>query len=228
MQMAVIIDVILGAVLVLCAVLGWRRGAFRSVIGVVIVVFALLGAAFVSDQGAPLAAKALTPLISNQIEARFEKTMQEDATLSQASSDISSAVKLFSAAGFYQQTAQELAQEAAAQAKETGQTILRTAVEQVLLSVARAVLFALTFVILLVALKLAAHVLGLLTAVPGLHFMNASAGALLGLIQGALALFAVVWLLQFFGSGISEELVAQSYLLRFFVLRNPAALAFSL
>ena len=34
MQMAVIIDVVLAAVLIVCTVLGWRRGAFKSVIGI--------------------------------------------------------------------------------------------------------------------------------------------------------------------------------------------------
>ena len=37
MQMAVIIDVVLAAVLIVCTVLGWRRGAFKSVIGIVVV-----------------------------------------------------------------------------------------------------------------------------------------------------------------------------------------------
>ena len=70
MQMAVIIDLFLAVVLVLCTVLGFRRGAFKSVIGIVIVVAALIGAGFVSAQGAPAAAKALTPLLTEQIEAR--------------------------------------------------------------------------------------------------------------------------------------------------------------
>ena len=53
MQMAVIIDLFLAVVLVLCTVLGFRRGAFKSVVGIVIVVAALIGAGFVSAQGAP-------------------------------------------------------------------------------------------------------------------------------------------------------------------------------
>ena len=77
MQMAVIIDLFLAVVLVLCTVLGFRRGAFKSVVGIVIVVAALIGAGFVSAQGAPAAAKALTPLLTEQIEARFDKAAQE-------------------------------------------------------------------------------------------------------------------------------------------------------
>jgi hypothetical protein len=62
-----------------------------------------------------------------------------------------------------------------------------------------------------------------LTAVPGLHFINASAGALFGLLQGVFVLFAVIWAIQFFGSGISEDTVEHSLLLGFFVTQNPAA-----
>lgn len=42
-----------------------------------IVVAALIGAGFVSAQGAPVAAKALAPVLSEQIEARFDKAVQE-------------------------------------------------------------------------------------------------------------------------------------------------------
>ncbi len=77
MQMAVIIDLFLAVVLVLCTVLGFRRGAFKSVIGIVIVVAALIGAGFVSAQGSTCGRKALTPLLTEQIEARFDKAAQE-------------------------------------------------------------------------------------------------------------------------------------------------------
>ena len=72
MQMPVIIDLILGAVLLAFTVLGWRRGAFRSVIGIVVVLAALLGAGFVAEQGAPAMAKAIAPAVSQHIEARLE------------------------------------------------------------------------------------------------------------------------------------------------------------
>ncbi len=225
MQMPVIIDLILGAVLLAFTVLGWRRGAFRSVIGIVVVLAALLGAGFVAEQGAPAMAKAIAPAVSQHIEARLEDQLGQ--TLSPGGSgdeNSEEAASLFSGAGLYRKTAEKLAGDVAAQVKETGQSLIETAVENMLLSVARAVLFLVAFVVLFLALKIVTGFLGLLTAVPGLHLMNAACGGLLGLLQGCLALFAIVWALQFFGNGIPEEVVAQTTLFRFFAGLNPIAM----
>ena len=220
MQMAVIIDLFLAAVLVLCTVLGFRRGAFKSVIGIVIVVAALIGAGLVSAQGAPVAAKALAPVLSEQIEARFDKAVQE-LLPSGTEAGEEEAAGIFSAAGFYRRTADDLARNAVGQVKESGKTMVEAAVESTVRSVAAAVLFVVGFIVLLIVLKLVSNVLGLLTAVPGLHLMNALGGGALGLLQGHLILCAVIWAAQFFGNGISEQVVEQTVLFRFFVALNP-------
>ena len=224
MQMAVIIDLCLAAVLLICAVLGWRRGAFKSVVGIAAVVIALLGAGWIAQQGAPAAAQAIAPMISQQIEARFDAAA-EDALLGEDdAAEEENAQALFSAAGLYQKTAENLAQSAVEQAKETGLSMAQAAMESMLRSVAGAVLFLISFLVLLAVLKLLSNVFGLLTAVPGLHLMNAAGGGLLGLGQGCLILFAVVWAVQFFGAGIPAQVQEQTILFRFFAGLNPIAL----
>lgn len=222
MQTAVIIDAVLAAILVLCTVLGWRRGAFKSVIGIVIVIAALIGAGVIAEQGAPVAAKAIAPIVSERIEARFDRAAQE-MTPSFGESSEEEAAGLFSAMGLYQRTAESLAKDAAEQMRETGKALVQAAAESMLLSVARAVLFLLSFVILMVILKILSKILGLLTAVPGLHLMNAVGGGAFGFLQGCLILFALVWAMQFFGEGIPPEMLEQSTLLRIFAAMNPIA-----
>ena len=217
MQMPVIIDIILAVVLIVFTVFGWRRGAFKSIIGIVIVIAALLGAGFVAEQGAPVAARAITPMIAERVEARIDAQMEQYLPSSGAEEEAASS--LFSGMGLYRKTAENLAGSVAEQVRETGQSLVEAAVESMVLSVARA---------LLVILKIAAGVLGLLTAVPGLHLMNAACGGLFGLLQGCIALFAVIWAIQFFGNGIPEEVVAQTILFRFFTTLNPLAMVFSL
>lgn len=226
MQMPVIIDIILAVVLIVFTVFGWRRGAFKSIIGIVIVIAALLGAGFVAEQGAPVAARAITPMIAERVEARIDAQMEQ--YLPSPDVEEEAASSLFSGMGLYRKTAENMAGSVAEQVRETGQSLVEAAVESMVLSVARAVLFLLTFLGLLVILKIAAGVLGLLTAVPGLHLMNAACGGLFGLLQGCLALFAVIWAIQFFGNGIPEEVVAQTILFRFFTTLNPLAMVFSL
>ena len=222
MQMAVIIDLILAAVLLAFTVMGWRRGAFKSVIGIVIVIASLLGAGLVAEQAAPAAAKAVAPMIAERIEARLDAGLEQ--ALPEVNDGEEGAAALFSGMGLYHKTAEHLAGSVAEQVRETGQSLVETAVESMVLSVARAVLFLVVFLALLVALKLVSNVLGLLTAVPGLHLMNAACGGLFGLLQGGLALFAVVWAIQFLGNGIPEEVVSQTILFRFFATLNPIAM----
>lgn len=223
MQMAVIIDLILAAVLIICTVLGWRRGAFKSVVGMVIVVAALLGAGFIASQGAPAAAKAIAPMISQQIEARFDQAAGDLTPAETENIGEEDAAGLFSAAGLYQKTAEDLAQSAVDQAKETGVSLVEAAAESMLQPVAAAVLFLLSFFVLLVVLKLISKVLGLLTAVPGLHLMDALGGGLFGLLQGCIILFALVWAVQFW-SGIPAQVLDQTILFRFFATLNPIAM----
>ena len=217
MHMAVIIDVVLAAVLIVCAVFGWRRGALKSVLGIVAVVAALIGAGFVSQQGAPMAAKALAPVITHQVEQRLEESMQ--AAL--PGSDAAEEETWFFGAGLYQKTAEKMAKAAFDQARETGEAMATVALESMLRSVAAAVLFLLSFIVLFVVLLLLSNVLGLLKAVPGLHTMDALGGAALGLVKGCLILFAILWAIQFFGSGIPADVVEQTILFRGIVSVNP-------
>lgn len=217
MQTAVIIDIVLALILLGFAAAGWRRGALKSVIGIVIVLAALIGAGIVAEQGAPMAAKALSPVISEQVETRLG-VAAEDAWGVGGDGGFAD---VYSAAGLYEKTAEQLAAGAAARMRETGETLLTAAVEQLVLYVSRAVLFLLAFFVLLAALKVVSRLLGLLTAVPGLHLANALGGGVLGFLQGCLVLLAVVWAMQFFGSGVSEELMEQTRLLRLFAGVDP-------
>lgn len=227
MQMAVIIDLILAAVLVLCTVLGFRRGAFKSVIGMVVLIAALLGAGFVSSQAAPGVAKMVSPLLSQQIELRLSEYAQsalpggEEATQERAEG-------MFSSMGLYRKTAEKLAGDVLEDARETGRTLVQAAVDSMVRSIVSAVLFVLAFLVLLIGLTLLSKFLGLLTAVPGIHLMNAALGALLGLVQGCLILFVLVWAAQFFGNGVPEELLQETMVFRQFAALNPLSLVFGL
>ncbi len=223
MQTAVIIDGILVLILALCTVLGWRRGAFKSVIGIIVVVAALVGAVVISNQATPVVIKGITPMISEQIELRFATYAQEHIPTSAPASQ-GDAEGLFSAMGLYQGTAEKLAQDVMEQVHATGQAIVQTAVESMIESIVHAVLFLVSFVVLLIALKIFSRIFGLLTSVPGIHLMDAVGGGVFGLIQGSLILFALVWAVQFFGSGVPEGVVQQTVLFRFFATLNPISM----
>ena len=227
MEIAVIIDIVLIAVLLLFTVLGWRRGAFKSLIGIVVVIVAVVGAGFVSKQVTPLAVERITPLVSQQIELRFDNYLEAEQS-DQLPADQSEAEGLFGALGLYRNTAEKLADDVMMQVQQTGKEMLQAAAEELIRAVVGAILFIVSFVILLIALKLLSKILGLLTAVPGLHLIDALGGGIFGLAQGALILFALVWAIQFFGTGVPEQIVEKTILFRFFATLNPVSMVIGL
>ena len=74
------------------------------------------------------------------------------------------------------------------------------------------------------ALDLAGTVLNLVARLPGLHTLNRTGGAILGLLKGCAVLFLCAWVLRYLGSVIPEETVEQTHLLKFFMTTNPFTL----
>ena len=91
-------------------------------------------------------------------------------------------------------------------------------------TVAYMLLFVAGFVIVLVAWTVFSHALDLVARLPGLHFLNKTGGALLGLVKGCAILFLCAWVIRYLGHIIPEETVEQTTLLKFFLTTNPVAL----
>ena len=66
-----------------------------------------------------------------------------------------------------------------------------------------------------------AKVLDLALKLPVLRSMNGLAGAAVGLVEGALAVFLAVWLLRRFGVSFETPAVEGTYLLSFFAKHTP-------
>ena len=79
-------------------------------------------------------------------------------------------------------------------------------------------------VAVLVAWTVFSHALDLVARLPGLHFLNKTGGALLGLVKGCAILFLCAWVIRYLGHIIPEETVEQTTLLKFFLTTNPVAL----
>ena len=86
------------------------------------------------------------------------------------------------------------------------------------------ILFVAGFVIVLVAWTVFSHALDLVARLPGLHFLNKTGGALLGLVKGCAILFLCAWVIHYLGHIIPEETVEQTHPSKFFLTTNPVAL----
>lgn len=207
MTVPVIIDIIAAALLIGFTLYGARRGLFRALAGLLIVVLALTGARFAAAALAPAAAEMAAPVIQRHIEERLEEVLPDSAG---GMPEEVLPEELLGLLGITGGRLEELAEQARAGVRETGVSILSAVARSVTESFFYGVICVLVFLLLTVLLNLAARVMDLALKLPVLHGANALGGAAAGLAEGVLAVFLLILLVQ--RLGISPE---GSYILQF-------------
>ena len=217
---AIILDVLTAAALIAFTVMGAHRGFFRTVAGLLAVILALVGAQLFPNWAAPHVSGVLQPAITPQ-EPQIGASRPDSETQDQKEAEESEIQRLLRAIGVDEQLFQRLGESAREKVRDTGVTVATAVVQSVAESVIRALLFLLSFAVFLLLLKLLAKVLDLALKLPVLRSMNGLAGAAVGLVEGALAVFLAVWLLRRFGVSFETPAVEGTYLLSFFAKHTP-------
>lgn len=234
---AIILDVLTAAALIAFTVMGAHRGFFRTVAGLLAVILALVGAQLFTSWAAPHVSGVLQPAIERRVEKKVDAALGGDTitpqepqigasrpdsgTQDQKEAEESEIQRLLRAIGVDEQLFQRLGESAREKVRDTGVTVATAVVQSVAESVIRALLFLLSFAVFLLLLKLLAKVLDLALKLPVLRSMNGLAGAAVGLVEGALAVFLAVWLLRRFGVSFETPAVEGTYLLSFFAKHTP-------
>ena len=190
-------DLVLAGVLLLSLGIGARRGLLDSLGNIASMVLAFLGAGWAADALSGPVAQWLKPLLSQKAEA------------------------MVSASGYFGPAAGKLAEKISQAVQETGKSLADAVTDGIVHSVAYALVYLVVFVALLFLLRLLLKPLDLAARLPGLHLLNTVGGGVLGLLAGVLALFFAVWVMENFHWIITEEMVQQSTLLKFFVNSSP-------
>lgn len=235
---AIILDVLTAAALIAFTVMGAHRGFFRTVAGLLAVILALVGAQLFTSWAAAHVSGVLQPAIERRVEKKVDAALGGDTitpqepqigasrpdseTQDQKEAEEESEIqRLLRAIGVDEQLFQRLGESAREKVRDTGVTVATAVVQSVAESVIRALLFLLSFAVFLLLLKLLAKVLDLALKLPVLRSMNGLAGAAVGLVEGALAVFLAVWLLRRFGVSFETPAVEGTYLLSFFAKHTP-------
>ena len=236
---AIILDVLTAAALIAFTVMGAHRGFFRTVAGLLAVILALVGAQLFTSWAAPHVSGVLQPAIERRVEKKVDAALGGDPsaitpqepqigasrpdseTQDQKEAEESEIQRLLRAIGVDEQLFRRLGESAREKVRDTGVTVATAVVQSVAESVIRALLFLLSFAVFLLLLKLLAKVLDLALKLPVLRSMNGLAGAAVGLVEGALAVFLAVWLLRRFGVSFETPAVEGTYLLSFFAKHTP-------
>lgn len=221
--MPYLLDLIVAAVAALFIWKGWRKGLVLSLCGLLAVLVAFAGAGIAARTLSPAVGQALEPKISQLIEERLEEGLptpppaEEVSTGEDPLSDVLSVLKDL---GLYenlvdslQHTVEEGMNGAVSAAASAGAAMAQ--------SIAYRIIFLVSFTLILALWGWLSRALNLVARLPGLHFLNKTGGAAIGLVKALLVLFLVTWLLQSLGHFVPEETVAQTTLLRALVEHNP-------
>ena len=228
MSISVMIDLAIAAVLILCAVIGWKRGLIRSLAELAVMVVALLLSNQIAGAAAPVIVDtALRPATYAAIEQRVDEMMAENVSAITPAEELLRVVESIPNS-FVRDHARSLvenlglptAQQASYSARETllrlGYQLADTALDGVVLDLVRSILCAVCFAILTAALRLAVKALALAVKLPGLRQIDGLGGLLLGVGKGLLLACLGVWVLRLTGV-LTPEAEKASVLAGFFV-----------
>lgn len=223
MTTPVIIDIVVIVVLVGFTIYGARRGLLRALAGLLVVIVALVGAGIVAATFTQPVTKLVTPLIADHIEKKVDAAIKESvqAPTSQDDEDDSSVEELLDLLGLDREVRESLAEQALEKIEDTGATIAMAVVESLAQSIIYGTLYIVSFVGLSILLRVLLRAMDLVLQLPGLHLLNSLGGAAVGLVEGALLLFLVVWVLRRMGVSFETEALASAHILRIFTSNTP-------
>lgn len=224
MNNGLIIDAAFALVLILGVVFGAKRGLVRSLMALVTVVVALIGAAILSDLLAQPVTEALLPQAEQSLTEWFdERGTAQDTAAADEDEDTAGATGLLRRLlridfdGALRQSLRSLAEDAAL-----------AAVRSLLSSLARALAFLVSFLVLTLLLRLVTRGLDKVFTLPVLHTFNSLGGAAVGLIESALLLFLVCDFAPRLGVTVLAQYEVGTYLLHFFMQQSPRSVAAAL
>ena len=214
------IDLAIAAVVALLAVLGWRRGLFRSLAELAAMVLALVIAAQAANMAAPVVVdRFLRPAAYEAIEARLEEIDQGgglDGSPWEGARELLEAIP----SQFIRERAQELLESTElftavsytkAAVMDLGRRAVDAVMDGVVYSLVHSLLCGLCFMVIFFLLRLLVRALSLTMKLPVLRQLNEAGGLALGVVQGLVLGCLGVWVLG--RTGVLTEEMTEGTLL---------------
>lgn len=209
----VVYDIIAALILAYCAYTGYKTGFFLTLCNCVATLVAFAGAIFIAIQFSQAIADVVAILLQAPIEFFLESQL-EAAMTSDMAALLAHLEDTALLGGFVEQMNLET--------QATVSAMATSIAAFVALQLTRILLFLASFILLLICWSILSRTLNLAFKLPILSGVNALAGLGVGLIQGVLIVFVVVWVLDH-GILTSAELET-TYLLHYFQGLNPVTL----
>lgn len=216
-----VFDVILLVIVILCVMVGVRRGFVLTLCGVLSIVVALVGAKVAADQFSPVAAQAIAPRVATVIEAGLNESVGDTVQNSTDWDESAFDTDLGGILGILQQS--EAYNNAVSKIQDSIQSGVESAVKTAAGSMAQEIaqplawgtVYAIAFVVILLLWNLISKALDLVAKLPVLHFFNRLLGGACGLIKGILITGCICCLILSLGL-LPGTMIQESIFLRLF------------
>ncbi len=206
-------DIIAALILAYCIYRGYTVGLFMTLCNCAATLVAFTGALFVAVTFSQALADIVAALIQAPIEFFLESQLEGIMT-----SDVAAVVENLQETAFLGGFIEQMNLEAQSSISAVAASISAF----MALQISRIVLFLLSFILLLMVWAFVSNTLNLAFKLPILSSANALAGLAAGLLQGALIVFVLVWVLDH-GILTTAE-IETTYLLHFFQGLNPVTI----
>lgn len=228
MTTPVIIDAIVVVVLVGFCLFGARKGLFQALAGLVTMIVALVGAGIIATSFSGPVTGLVAPLIEDRITQQVDEALglapgqmpEVDAQADETGEGFG-IEDLLALLGVDEDVRDSIAQQAQDTVRDTGVSVASAVVESIAGTMIYGALFLISFLVLMILLHILVKAMDLVLQLPGLHGLNALGGGLIGLVEGALALFLAVWVLRRLGVSFESDPFVQAHILRIFTTNTP-------
>ena len=229
MNNALIIDAVLLMILLAGYFIGAHRGLFKSLMGVIVVAAAILGAAVAADAVTEPVTDFIVPKVEEKVtewlgipeELTADGFFGEMASSDSARADQASAwTEKLDRWGARDRFFTHL--------KEKTANAAHTAVHSLVESIVHTVLFLLSFILILILLKLLTKLLDPVFDLPVLNTFNTAGGGLLGFLEAVLFIYLVLFLVPHANIPFLRDNEENTYLLKFFTTHTPFTIIASL
>lgn len=221
--MKYVLDLVLVAIIALCAWNGYRKGFILGVSGILALIVAFYGAHLLADTYSQEFTTLLEPFVSGIVDSTVEsQTMEENVSEEELDAyDITYAS--MGKLGIMKSAADNLAEEIEERVKETGQQLRATLVETLCSKLAYVATAVIAFLLIIIIITVIANVLNLAFKLPGLEVINYVFGILFGLAKGLIFAFAIAWVLRYTGFIFKQETIDETILLKWLMEHNLLA-----
>lgn len=212
-----VIDLILIAIVLLCAFNGYRKGILMELGAVACLVISLYGATLVANNFSmeivvavkPFAGGFIESVISNDVPERLGYDLNEYSINDIVANDPEKAYEVaettFLCMGIYEHTAADLAENVQSYAAENGVSLRSAIIDVTCNTVVYAAAVALCFMLILIFLTFLGNIPNLAFRLPNMEEMDEIGGAAVGAVRGVLLCMLAVWVLKFMGLLIGED-----------------------